>query len=121
MSSFAVLGLGSTSYNQFCAFGKFVDMTFHELGGTRLLPLVCADELNNQEKTVETWLSDITTALCKQFFKNNNYNSFTNVELSGNQESVPLSARFITSQVEKEDILRSKFHLEIQAFIILFI
>jgi sulfite reductase alpha subunit-like flavoprotein len=115
MSSFAVLGLGSTSYNQFCAFGKFVDITFQELGGTRLLPLVCADELNNQEKTIETWLSDITIALCKQFLKEDNHNSFTNMELSGNQSNVSLTARFITSQEEKEDILRGEFHLEMHS------
>lgn len=108
MSSFAVLGLGSTSYNQFCAFGKFVDITFQELGGTRLLPLACADEQNNQEKTIQTWLSDITIALCKQFIKEGNYINYRNVELSADQSSVSQSARFTTSSEGKEDILRGK-------------
>jgi sulfite reductase alpha subunit-like flavoprotein len=108
--SFAVLGLGSTSYQQFCAFGKFIDITFKELGGTRLLPLACADELNNQEKTVQTWLSDITTALCKQFLiEGINYNNFRNEESSADQPSIHFSARFITSfQEEKEDVLHGK-------------
>jgi sulfite reductase alpha subunit-like flavoprotein len=107
MCSFAVLGLGSTSYHQFCAFGKFLDITFEELGGTRLLPLVCADELNNQEEICETWLSDINIALCKQYLKEDNYSNFINVELPALQSSmVPPSARFITSQEEKEDVLR---------------
>ncbi len=105
--SFAVLGLGSTSYHQFCAFGKFVDITFKELGGTRLLPLACADELNNQEKTAQTWLSDITTALRKQFLVEGNYNHFMNEDsfVDHHQPSVRFSARFIASQEEKEDVL----------------
>jgi sulfite reductase alpha subunit-like flavoprotein len=109
--------LGSTSYQQFCAFGKFIDITFKELGGTRLLPLACADELNNQEKTVQTWLSDITTALCKQFLiEGINYNNFRNEESSADQPSIHFSARFITSfQEEKEDVLHGKnFYFKMQ-------
>jgi sulfite reductase alpha subunit-like flavoprotein len=109
--------LGSTSYQQFCAFGKFIDITFKELGGTRLLPLASADELNNQEKTVQTWLSDITTALCKQFLiEGINYNNFRNEESSADQPSIHFSARFITSfQEEKEDVLHGKnFYFQMQ-------
>lgn len=61
--SFAVLGLGSNAYPQFCAYAKFLDNMLQELGGNRLLPISCADELNNQEKTFQTWINDMTSLL----------------------------------------------------------
>ncbi|KAI9561886.1 nitric oxide synthase 2 [Daphnia sinensis] len=104
-SCFAVLGLGSTAYPNFCAFGKFVDNMFQELGGTRLLTLHCADELNNQEKAFQTWLSDVTNALCKQYRIPYN-NNLINKESTFDQSNT-VSARFSIIEGAKEDVLRA--------------
>ena len=61
--SFAVLGLGDSSYPNFCQAGKDFDKRFEELGATRLLARVDADLDFNA--TAEQWVSDIA-ALVKQ-------------------------------------------------------
>jgi sulfite reductase alpha subunit-like flavoprotein len=64
--AFAVLGLGDTNYDQFCATGKLVDRKLLEQGGTRAKPLAMADEATGLEDVVEPWthsvLQDITHA-----------------------------------------------------------
>lgn len=104
-SCFAVLGLGSTAYPNFCAFGKFVDNRFQELGGTRLLALNCADELNNQEKAFQTWLLDVTNALCKQYLIRVDNSNFVNKGSSFDQLNT-VSARFSVIEGGKEDVLQ---------------
>ena len=56
---FAVLGLGDTNYDQFCATGKLVDRKLAELGGTRVRPVACADEATGLEDVVEPWTASI--------------------------------------------------------------
>jgi sulfite reductase alpha subunit-like flavoprotein len=67
--AFAVLGLGDTNYNVFCAVAKEVDRKLFELGGTRVLPLTCADEgTGTMEDTVEPWtemIFDEMTIACQ--------------------------------------------------------
>ncbi|XP_045033095.1 LOW QUALITY PROTEIN: nitric oxide synthase, brain [Daphnia magna] len=104
-SCFAVLGLGSTAYPNFCAFGKFVDNIFQELGGTRLLALNCADELNNQEKAFQTWLLDVTNELCKQYLIRVDNSNFVNKGSSFDQLNT-VSARFSVIEGGKEDVLQ---------------
>lgn len=53
--SFSVLGLGDTNYDKFCHMGKCIDKRLGELGGKRLLDLVCADEAVGLEEVVERW------------------------------------------------------------------
>lgn len=64
--AFAVLGLGDTNYDQFCAMGKVADSRLAELGGTRAKPLGMADEATGLEEVVEPWsstvIADITNA-----------------------------------------------------------
>jgi sulfite reductase alpha subunit-like flavoprotein len=60
---FAVLGLGDTNYDQFCATGKVLDKKLAELGGKRMLPLACADEATGLEDVVEPWTDTVLKML----------------------------------------------------------
>jgi sulfite reductase alpha subunit-like flavoprotein len=55
----AVLGLGDTNYDNFCAMGKAIDMKVTELGAERAMPLACADDATGLEDVVEPWLDDV--------------------------------------------------------------
>jgi len=63
--AYAVLGLGDTNYDQFCAAAKLMDKKIHELGGTRVRSLVCADEATGLEEPVELWTESIVQDLAK--------------------------------------------------------
>lgn len=54
---FAVLGLGDSSYPNFCQAGKDFDKRFAELGGTRLLEVGVADL--DFQATAEQWINDV--------------------------------------------------------------
>ena len=107
-----MLGLGSKAYSKFCEFGKFLDKTFKELGANRLMPLDCADELNSQEKSFQTWLLDVTTALSKQYL-----NEVDIKEIESPPDFVNcVVARFINSQ-GKENVTESSLHIFILNYI----
>jgi len=57
--AYAVLGLGDTNYDVFCATGKLVDKKCLELGGARVKPAACADEATGLEDVVNPWVSSI--------------------------------------------------------------
>lgn len=58
--NYAVLGLGDTNYDIFCACAKEVDKKMAELGGNRIKTLACADEgTGTMEETVEPWVEGI--------------------------------------------------------------
>lgn len=61
--NFAVLGLGDTNYDQFCATGKDIDKRLAMLGGTCVKPIACADEGTGLEDTVEPWTSSILSEI----------------------------------------------------------
>jgi len=63
--SYAVLGLGDTNYDVFCATGKAFDKKLHELGGTRVKDVACADEATGLEDVVEPWKSSILWEITK--------------------------------------------------------
>lgn len=56
---FAVFGLGSSAYPNFCAFGKYVDNLLGELGGERLLKLATGDEMCGQEQAFKKWATEV--------------------------------------------------------------
>ena len=61
---FAVFGLGSTAYPNFCAFAKYIDRLMGVLGGERLCEVALGDELCGQEKTFQTWARQVFKVLC---------------------------------------------------------
>lgn len=64
--AYAVLALGDTNYDQFCATGALIDRMVCSLGGTRAMKLVCADEGTGLlEETVEPWMATIAEDLAK--------------------------------------------------------
>lgn len=56
---FAVFGLGSSAYPNFCAFGSYVDNLLGELGGERLIKLSKGDEMCGQEQAFKKWATDV--------------------------------------------------------------
>ncbi|TYP01602.1 NADPH-dependent assimilatory sulfite reductase flavoprotein subunit [Xenorhabdus doucetiae] len=63
---YAVLGLGDTSYENFCQAGKDFDRRLHELGAQRLLDRVDAD-VEYQEQA-DQWRQQITAILKQRLF-----------------------------------------------------
>lgn len=64
--AFAVLALGDTNYDQFCATGVLIDKMVGNLGGTRAKPLVCADEGTGLlEETVDPWMESVVGDVAK--------------------------------------------------------
>ena len=52
---YAVFALGSSTYENFCTFGKFCDTSLEEIGGMRIAPLVLGDEQKGQDRAFRTW------------------------------------------------------------------
>jgi len=66
--AFAVLGLGDTNYDNFCATGKVVDQKMQQSGGTRAKPLGMADEATGLEDVVEPWTATVVEDVAKACF-----------------------------------------------------
>lgn len=54
--NYNVLGLCNSNYSHFCYMGKKLDKRMEELGGQRIKPLICVDEVEGLEEPVELWL-----------------------------------------------------------------
>ena len=61
--AYAVLGLGDTNYDIFCAAAKNIDKKLAELAGTRVQPLACADEATGLEEGVEPFINSILVTM----------------------------------------------------------
>ena len=60
---YALLGLGDTNYNQFCAAPRAIHRRLQELGAHCLLPPAWADDGTGLEAVVEPWLDQLWLAL----------------------------------------------------------
>lgn len=56
---FAVFGLGSSAYPNFCAFGNFLNKILGDLGGERLMEISYGDEMCGQEHSFSKWAPEI--------------------------------------------------------------
>ncbi|KAG7338441.1 bifunctional P450:NADPH-P450 reductase 1 [Nitzschia inconspicua] len=75
--AYAVLGLGDTNYDQFCAMGKLLDKKMEELGATRVQPLACADEATGLEDVVEPWLESVVARVASSCLGDSNASETT--------------------------------------------
>mmetsp|Transcript_8275 Transcript_8275/g.12063 ORF Transcript_8275/g.12063 Transcript_8275/m.12063 type:complete len:1039 (-) Transcript_8275:1542-4658(-) len=57
--AYSVLALGDTNYDKFCESGQLIDKKLKEWGGTRAMPVACADEATGLEATVEPWVEEV--------------------------------------------------------------
>lgn len=64
---FAVFGLGSGAYPNFCAFGRYLDTMLTDLGGERIVKLGTGDELCGQEQSFADWAKTAFEEACDVF------------------------------------------------------
>nr|BAD67165.1 nitric oxide synthase 2 [Meriones unguiculatus] len=64
---YAVFGLGSSMYPQFCAFAHDIDQKLSQLGASQLAPTGEGDELSGQEDAFRSWAVQTFRAACETF------------------------------------------------------
>ncbi|XP_047688401.1 nitric oxide synthase, inducible isoform X3 [Prionailurus viverrinus] len=64
---YAVFGLGSSMYPQFCAFAHDIDQKLSHLGASQLAPTGEGDELSGQEEAFRSWAVQTFKAACETF------------------------------------------------------
>uniref|UniRef100_A0A670KA16 Nitric oxide synthase n=1 Tax=Podarcis muralis TaxID=64176 RepID=A0A670KA16_PODMU len=64
---YAVFGLGSSMYPEFCAFARTVYQKLRQLGASPLTPMGEGDELNGQEEAFRMWALNTFKIACKIF------------------------------------------------------
>ncbi|XP_030078359.1 nitric oxide synthase, inducible [Microcaecilia unicolor] len=64
---YAVFGLGSSMYPQFCAFAHTVDQKLSQLGAVQITAIGEGDELNGQEEAFLTWAVHTFKTACDVF------------------------------------------------------
>ncbi|XP_044141709.1 nitric oxide synthase, inducible-like [Bufo gargarizans] len=64
---YAVFGLGSSMYPQFCAFAHTLDQKLAQLGANQISPTGEGDELSGQEEAFLSWAIHTFKAACKVF------------------------------------------------------
>ncbi len=116
---FAVLGLGDSSYPNFCQAGKDFDQRFYDLGATRLFDRVDADL--DFQATAEQWINEIVEIIKAK----NNEGVTTNLTSTTSQGSIvtnqskynkanPFPATLITNQrITAKDAEKDVRHLEL--------
>ncbi|NXG34768.1 NOS2 protein, partial [Dromaius novaehollandiae] len=76
---YAVFGLGSTMYPEFCAFAHTIDQKLAQLGASQLTPVGEGDELNGQEEAFRSWAVNAFKTACDIF----NIRGKNNIQLPG--------------------------------------
>ncbi|NXE54225.1 NOS2 protein, partial [Casuarius casuarius] len=76
---YAVFGLGSTMYPEFCAFAHAIDQKLAQLGASQLTPVGEGDELNGQEEAFRSWAVNAFKTACDIF----NIRGKNNIQLPG--------------------------------------
>uniref|UniRef100_A0A8B9Q4M9 Nitric oxide synthase n=1 Tax=Apteryx owenii TaxID=8824 RepID=A0A8B9Q4M9_APTOW len=64
---YAVFGLGSTMYPEFCAFAHAIDRKLAQLGASQLTPVGEGDELNGREEAFRSWAVNAFKTACDIF------------------------------------------------------
>lgn len=64
--SYAVMGIGSSVYEHFCAGGVTIDGLLAQAGARRLLPLHRGDEMDGQAAAVRAWMELVARVLGEQ-------------------------------------------------------
>ncbi|XP_004685212.1 PREDICTED: nitric oxide synthase, inducible [Condylura cristata] len=64
---YAVFGLGSSMYPQFCAFAHDIDQKLSQLGASPLTLIGEGDELSGQEESFRSWAVQTFKAACETF------------------------------------------------------
>ncbi|KAM5182111.1 nitric oxide synthase, inducible [Mantella aurantiaca] len=64
---YAIFGLGSSMYPQFCAFAHTLDHKMLQLGASQFSPTGEGDELNGQEESFLSWAVHTFKAACEAF------------------------------------------------------
>uniref|UniRef100_A0A8C2U8W1 Nitric oxide synthase n=1 Tax=Coturnix japonica TaxID=93934 RepID=A0A8C2U8W1_COTJA len=64
---YAVFGLGSTMYPEFCAFAHAIDRKLSQMGALQLVPVGEGDELNGQEEAFHAWAVTAFKTACDIF------------------------------------------------------
>lgn len=64
--SYAVMGIGSSVYEHFCAGGVTIDGLLAQAGARRLLPLHRGDEMDGQAASVRAWMELVARVLGEQ-------------------------------------------------------
>ncbi|XP_033628503.1 nitric oxide synthase, brain-like [Asterias rubens] len=64
---FAVFGLGSTAYPNFCAYARAMDTLMGNLGGERIMTMGEGDELSGQEESYRRWAQEVFKQACDTF------------------------------------------------------
>ncbi|XP_051848310.1 nitric oxide synthase, inducible isoform X1 [Antechinus flavipes] len=64
---YAVFGLGSSMYPQFCAFAHDIDEKFLQLGASQLAPTGEGDELSGQDEAYRSWALNTFKVACEIF------------------------------------------------------
>ncbi|NWV28478.1 NOS2 protein, partial [Origma solitaria] len=64
---YAVFGLGSSMYPEFCAFAHTIDQKLAQLGASQLVPVGEGDELSGQEEAFRSWAVSAFKTACDIF------------------------------------------------------